>query len=199
MLLIYMKQILKFITQKQVDQMILFKYHQNVDNPDEPAYVSNATIGKVYGIDGSSVSRLLKQRFEQLSNCKILTRQQRLEEQRLPQRQKYGMRFLKPEHIDFLKSPDTLLKWASKSLKERCLLFHRQFGDHRINPTLLTQFYAKHKIKRKRVKTVKEIDPAKEAEYEKWRQDIKQKIADLKQEHYRIIYLDESLFTTKTI
>ena len=40
--------------------MILFKYHQNVDNPDEPAYVSNATIGKVYGIDGSSVSRILK-------------------------------------------------------------------------------------------------------------------------------------------
>ena len=83
------------------------------------------------------------------------------------------MRFLKYEHIDFLRSPDTLLNWSGKSLKERCLLFHRQFGDHRINPTLLTQFYAKHKIKRKRVKTVKEIDPAKEAEYEKWRQDIK--------------------------
>ena len=37
-----------------------------------------------------------------------------------------------------------------------------------------------HKIKRKKVKFVKHIDPAKEAEYEQWRLDIKQKIAELK-------------------
>lgn len=42
------------------------------------------------------------------------------------------------------------------------------------------------------------IDPNKEQEYEQWRLDIKNQIIDLKQQHYRIIYLDEAVFTTKT-
>ena len=78
-------------------------------------------------------------------------------------------------------------------------MFHRHFGNHRINPTLLTKVYKLNKIRSKKVKFVKHIDPAKEAEYEQWRLDIKQKIAELKADHYRIIYLDESIFTTKTI
>ena len=78
-------------------------------------------------------------------------------------------------------------------------MFHRHFGNHRINPTLLSQLYKKYKIKCKKIKFVKPINPEKEHEYEQWRLDIKDKIADLKQKHYRIIYLDESIFTTKTI
>ena len=84
-------------------------------------------------------------------------------------------------------------------MKERCLLFHRHFGNHRINPTLLRKFYVVHKIKSKRIKFTKHIEPSREVEYENWRQDIKAKIADLKSKHYRIVYLDETLFTTKTI
>ena len=79
------------------------------------------------------------------------------------------------------------------------MLFHRHFGNHRINPTLLRKFYALHKIRRKHVKFTKEINPDKEHEYEKWRVDLKDKIANLKEDGYKIIYLDEAVFTSKTI
>ena len=114
-------------------------------------------------------------------------------------RKRYGLRFLTIEHINFLKDPDTLHKWIGLSLKERCLMFHRHFGNHRINSTLLSKFYKKYKIKCKKIKFVKLINPEKEHEYERWRLELKEQIADLKQKHYRIIYLDESIFTTKTI
>ena len=87
----------------------------------------------------------------------------------LPIRQRYGYRFLQQQHIDFLKDPGVLNLWSGKSLKERCILFHRHFGNHRINQTLLQKVYQLHRIKRKRIKLVKPIRPEKEYEYELWR------------------------------
>ena len=81
----------------------------------------------------------------------------------------------------------------------RCLLFHRHFGNHRINPTLLRKVYSKHKIKRKRIKLTKEIKPEKEEEYELWRLDLKRRIRELQADGYKIIYLDECGLTTKTL
>ena len=64
---------------------------------------------------------------------------------------------------------------------------------------MLTKIYKLYKVKKKKVKFVKLIDPTKEVEYEEWRQDIQKGITELKQQHYRIIYLDETIFTSKTI
>ena len=79
--------------------------------------------------------------------------------------------------------------WAGIPLKQRCVLSHRQFQNHRINPTLLRKFYHEYKIRSKKVKLVKRIDPAKEPGYEEWRLDLKTRFADLKSKHYQIIYL----------
>ena len=84
-------------------------------------------------------------------------------------------------------------------MKERCILFHRHFGNHRINRTLLRKVYRIHKIKSKKIKKVKLIDPNKEIEYENWRKEIKGRVKKLKDKSYRIIYLDECVFTTKTL
>ena len=46
--------------------MIQLKWHRMVDNPNLPSYVTYAAIGKVFGIDGSSVRRLVLNRFQQL-------------------------------------------------------------------------------------------------------------------------------------
>ena len=92
----------------------------------------------------------------------------------MPTRKRYGFRFLTIEHTKFLLDPDTLHQWIGRSLKERCLLFHRHFGNHRINSTLLSLFYKKHKIKCKKIKFVKPINPDKEHEYEQWRLDLKE-------------------------
>ena len=53
-----MKQVLKTITSEDVDNMILLKWGNPVESPNNPAFLSNNVIGKVYGIDGSSVRRL---------------------------------------------------------------------------------------------------------------------------------------------
>jgi len=47
--------------------MIILKYHRRVSSPDYPSYVSNATLAKIYGIDASSIGRLIKKRFVILS------------------------------------------------------------------------------------------------------------------------------------
>ena len=69
-----MKQKVLNITTEQVDQMITLKWHRLVDSPDHPAYVSNSAIGKIFGIDGSSVRRLYIKRFKELDSIKVLTR-----------------------------------------------------------------------------------------------------------------------------
>ena len=37
----------------------MLRYHFRATNVDNPAYVTYNTLGKVYGIDGSSVRRLI--------------------------------------------------------------------------------------------------------------------------------------------
>ena len=39
--------------------MIMLRYHFRATSPDNPSYVTYNTLGKVYGIDGSSVRRLI--------------------------------------------------------------------------------------------------------------------------------------------
>ena len=55
-----MKQKLRDITSDQVDEMIKIKWGKLVTDSYHTAFVSNAVIGKIYGIDGSSVRRLYK-------------------------------------------------------------------------------------------------------------------------------------------
>ena len=52
------------MTPEYVDEMIKIKWGKYVSHPDNPAYVSNAVLGKIYGVDGSSVRRLYMNRFK---------------------------------------------------------------------------------------------------------------------------------------
>ena len=69
-----MKQKLLKITNEDVDNMIFIKWGKSVSSSNNPAFVSNAVIGKIFGIDGSSVRRLYMKRFEQLKEKSIMTR-----------------------------------------------------------------------------------------------------------------------------
>ena len=79
-----MKQKLRDITTDQVDEMIMIKWGKPVTNSNHTAFVSNSIIGKIYGIDGSSVRRLYKKRFEDLANTKIMTRKLARKKNELP-------------------------------------------------------------------------------------------------------------------
>ena len=52
-------------------------------------------------------------------------------------------------------SPRTLEQWAGLTMKQRTVLFHRQFTDKRVAVTSLRRLYLKHGVKRKRVRQEK--------------------------------------------
>ena len=56
--------------------MIKIKWGKLVTNSFYPAFVSNSVIGKIFGIDGSSVRWLYMKRFKELENPKVTTRRQ---------------------------------------------------------------------------------------------------------------------------
>jgi hypothetical protein len=53
--------------------MILLHYHAKVTSPNYPSFVSYGTLGKVFKIHANSVRKLIYERFEELSDPKILT------------------------------------------------------------------------------------------------------------------------------
>ena len=52
------KQRVHTLTKEDIDNMIYIKWGKHVERPINPAYVPNHVIGRLYGIDGSSVRRL---------------------------------------------------------------------------------------------------------------------------------------------
>ena len=62
---------------------------------------------------------------------------------------------LNQEHINFLTSEETLKAWITKSIKERCIFFHRSYPDKFIKPWRLLAIYKANLIKRKVIRTTK--------------------------------------------
>ena len=84
------------------------------------------------------------------------------------------------------------------SLVDRCKLFRREFPQAKINPTLLRQVYALHKIKKKAYRWHKEArdpDPEKQRQ---WLINVKRQLTRAKNDGYRVVYIDETCFTRKT-
>ena len=98
----------------------------------------------------SAISKALKLPYNQVAHiCKYKS---------VPEpKKKYNpqWRKLEQQHIDFLISPATLRLWAGKVMKERVILFHRQFVNKVISVTSLRRLYLKHRVKRKRVRQEK--------------------------------------------
>ena len=65
---IIMKQILKYITEREIKSMIILKWHRMVDSADYPSYESYSTVGRIYDIDGSSARRVILNWFDILGN-----------------------------------------------------------------------------------------------------------------------------------
>ena len=64
---------------------------------------------------------------------------------------------LGPEHLQFLTSLHTLEEWAGRTMRERAVLFHRQFPDKRIAITTLRRLYLKNGIRCKKIRLIKTL------------------------------------------
>ena len=54
---------------------------------------------------------------------------------------------LQQAHVDYLCAESTLKSWVSRSIQERCVLFHRQFPDKFIKSWRLRFVYKQNLIK----------------------------------------------------
>ena len=68
-----------------------------------------------------------------------------------------------------------------------------------MNPTLLRNIYKTYKIKKKKFRWFKEILPQDLAKQATELAKAKREIAKAKRDGYRIIYIDETMFTRKTL
>ena len=68
-----------------------------------------------------------------------------------------------------------------------------------MNPTLLRQVYKRHGIKKKKIRWCK-VDPnLDEAERRRALGRMKRKLEKARRDGYRIIYVDETMFTRRTV
>ena len=73
--------------------------------------------------------------------------------------------FLQQNHINFLTKESTLKLWVTRSIKERCVLFHRQFPDKFIKPWRLRYIYKQNLIKQKAINIAKMPIKSKDGRY----------------------------------
>ena len=85
------------------------------------------------------------------------------------------------------------------SLADRCDHYRREFPDSHMNPTLLRQIYKLHKCKKKKYRWYKEPPNPEEAKSTRELARVKRELAKAKKDGYRVIYIDETCFTRKTV
>ena len=61
------------------------------------------------------------------------------------------------EHVNFITGMHTLEQWSGLTMRQRTVLFHRQFPDKRIAVTSLRRLYLRHGIRCKKVRLAKSM------------------------------------------
>ena len=115
------------------------------------------------------------------------------------QRQRWGYRFLKKHEIEWLTSRSRLREHTALSLEARCQDFKRTFPTAHMNTALLRQIYRMNSIKKKKLRWYKEPENKDEDQVRQELANMKRQLTRAKRDGYRIIYLDETMFTRKTV
>ena len=109
------------------------------------------------------------------------------------------VRKLDQEHIDFLINPKTLERWAGLTMKQRTVYFHRQYTDKRIAVTSLRRLYLKHGLRCKKVRQEKVMPEKTRQTFTINSRSLIEDIERAKQEKRQIVYIDEILFSKRSI
>ena len=190
---------MKEFTESQVDDLIKLKFGDLVTSADHTSYVPNRVLGKLFGVSGTKIRELYMDRFEKLDRRRRPLLQRLRQMQQEPPRKRWGIRFLQPHMIRWLTSPGTLRRQTSLSLGDRCQHFLRHFPHAHINPTLLRKVYRQHGIRKKKYRWTKVIKNLGADQIVQQKARMKRQLTMARHGGYRIIYLDETVFTRKTV
>ena len=144
-----------------------------------------SSIAKMTRISPESVRRLI-----QIG----LAQQQRKEGIKVLARTK-----LSEEHIQFLSDDHTLNAWAHLSLAQRAVLFHRQFPELRVSPSLLHRTYQRLGIKFKQIRRGKKVIDFLDPHYLHLFTDMLRTIRSTRHRDVKLFWVDEAVFTFNTI
>ena len=110
----------KLFTDKQVDDLIKLKYGSLVTSADRIQYVSNAVLGKIFGISATKVRRLYMARFQAIKDKELPFLQQFEKQMQRYKRKRWGPRFLKEHEKAWLVDARTLRQQTGIGLFDRC-------------------------------------------------------------------------------
>ena len=106
---------------------------------------------------------------------------------------------LKPHHIDFLCSSQTLQHQVGFNLEQRAILFHRQFPECKITRNQLWYIYHKNGIRRKVVRNTKVLTPKQVTRLEPKVDELRTNLRTSIDKGRSIIYIDEVMFETSSV
>ena len=105
---------------------------------------------------------------------------------------------LQARYKEYLLHPETLRAWAHLSLKQRAVMFHRQFPELKISASLLQRTYRAGGVRYKYIRKVKkQIDYTSE-HYLGLFQKMLQLLRQAKLDGFKVVFLDEAVFTFNT-
>ena len=114
-------------------------------------------------------------------------------------RRRFGFHFLKAHELEWLTSRQTLRAQTGLSLKDRVKHFQQKFPSGKLNPTLLSKVYRKHRIRRRRIVWKKKDPTLTEEELQREKRKMARQLEKVQKEGYRVIYIDETMFTRTTV
>ena len=85
------------------------------------------------------------------------------------------------------------------SLMDRCKHFLKEFPSAHINPTLLRKIYKEHGIKKKNYRWTKQAKGMTAERHFRELTTMKQQLTKAKNSGYRFIYIDETMFSRKSM
>ena len=164
--------------------LLILRYGSAKGSMRRPPILNFKSIATIVHLPVQTVRRLLSVAKEWVSSDKDL---------RLKTRTK-----LEDHHKEYLLHPETLRAWAHLSLKQRAVMFHRQFPEIRISASLLHRTYRANGVRFKYIQKVKkEIDYTTEYYLGLFKKmHLLIKLAKLYE--FKIVFIDEAVFTFNT-
>ena len=116
------------------------------------------------------------------------------------ERIRYGVRFVPEEMQADIATPETLQRQTGMSLADRSKEINdRQYPFNKMNPTLLRNIYKKHQVKKKAILHKKVVTPDLAAQLPALKEQLRQELTALRDQGYKIVYIDETMFTRKAM
>ena len=96
-------------------------------------------------------------------------------------------------------SPDTMRSQVGLSIAERRAQFLHRYPDRQISTTKYWTLYRRHRIRKKKIRITKINDENRERRIMRELEYMATQLREMVARGFRIVYLDETMVTTKTI